>query len=175
MKALPFPRFSAGTRILGLDIGSISVDVVLLDETGTPLYRSYIRHHGQPYQAVCAEIEKLEQAGISAAAVTGTGGYRAAELLGASAVNEVIAQVTAASCLYPDARAVIDIGGQDSKYIQLEPAPNGGLRLKDFAVSSLCASGTGSFLDQQAHRLSLDIKSEFGETALRSQTPAHTH
>ena len=48
MKALPFPRFSAGTRILGLVIGSISVDVVLLDETGTPLYRSYIRHHGQP-------------------------------------------------------------------------------------------------------------------------------
>lgn len=172
MKALPFPRFSAGTRILGLDIGSISVDVVLLDETGAPLYRSYIRHHGQPYQAVCAEIEKLEQAGISAAAVTGTGGYRVAELLGASAVNEVIAQVTAASCLYPDARAVIDIGGQDSKYIQLEPAPNGGLRLKDFAVSSLCASGTGSFLDQQAHRLGLDIESEFGEAALRSQTPA---
>ncbi|MFQ8889500.1 MAG: BadF/BadG/BcrA/BcrD ATPase family protein [Bilophila wadsworthia] len=137
--------------------------MVLLDGLGTPLYSRYVRHHGQPDKVLCAELEALERthAGI-AAAVTGTGADRVGRLLGACAVNEVIAQVAAASSRYPQARSVIDIGGQDSKYIQLEPAGEGdGLRLKDFSVSSMCA-GTGSFLDQQATRLGLDIETEFG-------------
>lgn len=174
MSASSFSGFPADARILGLDIGSISVDVVLLDGLGTPLYSRYVRHHGQPDKVLCAELEALERthAGI-AAAVTGTGADRVGRLLGACAVNEVIAQVAAASFRYPQARSVIDIGGQDSKYIQLEPAGEGdGLRLKDFSVSSMCASGTGSFLDQQATRLGLDIETEFGEAALRSRAPA---
>lgn len=174
MSASSFSGFPADARILGLDIGSISVDVVLLDGLGTPLYSRYVRHHGQPDKVLCAELEALERthAGV-AAAVTGTGADRVGRLLGACAVNEVIAQVAAASFRYPQARSVIDIGGQDSKYIQLEPAGEGdGLRLKDFSVSSMCASGTGSFLDQQATRLGLDIETEFGEAALRSRAPA---
>ena len=123
MSASSFSGFPADARILGLDIGSISVDVVLLDGLGTPLYSRYVRHHGQPDKVLCAELEALERthAGI-AAAVTGTGADRVGRLLGACAVNEVIAQVAAASFRYPQARSVIDIGGQDSKYIQLEPA-----------------------------------------------------
>ena len=174
MSASSFSGFPADARILGLDIGSISVDVVLLDGLGTPLYSRYVRHHGQPDKVLCAELEALERthAGI-AAAVTGTGADRVGRLLGACSVNEVIAQVAAASFRCPQARSVIDIGGQDSKYIQLEPAGEGdGLRLKDFSVSSMCASGTGSFLDQQATRLGLDIETEFGEAALRSRAPA---
>lgn len=169
----PFP---AGARVLGLDIGSVSLDVVLLDGRGETLYSRYIRHHGQPDKVLCAALEKLEQEfSITAAAVTGTGAERVARLLGACAVNEVIAQVSAASSRYPQARSIIDIGGQDSKYIQLEPATDRdrfSLRLKDFSVSSMCASGTGSFLDQQATRLGLDIETEFGRAALRSKTPA---
>ena len=136
MSASSFSGFPADARILGLDIGSISVDMVLLDGLGTPLYSRYVRHHGQPDKVLCAELEALERthAGI-AAAVTGTGADRVARLLGACAVNEVIAQVAAASFRYPQARSVIDIGGQDSKYIQLEPAGEGdGLRLKDFSA-----------------------------------------
>lgn len=140
MSASSFSGFPADARILGLDIGSISVDVVLLDGLGTPLYSRYVRHHGQPDKVLCAELEALERthAGI-AAAVTGTGADRVGRLLGACSVNEVIAQVAAASFRCPQARSVIDIGGQDSKYIQLEPAGEGdGLRLKDFSVSSMC-------------------------------------
>ena len=116
MSASSFSGFPADARILGLDIGSISVDVVLLDGLGTPLYSRYVRHHGQPDKVLCAELEALERthAGI-AAAVTGTGADRVGRLLGACAVNEVIAQVAAASFRYPQARSVIDIGGQDSK------------------------------------------------------------
>ena len=72
MSASFFSGFPADARILGLDIGSISVDVVLLDGLGTPLYSRYVRHHGQPDKVLCAELEALERthAGI-AAAVTG--------------------------------------------------------------------------------------------------------
>ena len=113
MSASSFSGFPADARILGLDIGSISVDVVLLDGLGTPLYSRYVRHHGQPDKVLCAELEALERthAGI-AAAVTGTGADRVGRLLGACAVNEVIAQVAAASFRCPQARSVIDIGGQ---------------------------------------------------------------
>ena len=111
MSASSFSGFPADARILGLDIGSISVDVVLLDGLGTPLYSRYVRHHGQPDKVLCAELEALERthAGI-AAAVTGTGADRVGRLLGACAVNEVIAQVAAASFRDPQARSVIDIG-----------------------------------------------------------------
>ena len=114
MSASSFSGFPADARILGLDIGSISVDVVLLDGLGTPLYSRYVRHHGQPDKVLCAELEALERthAGI-AAAVTGTGADRVGRLLGACAVNEVIAQVAAASFRGTQARSVIDIGGQD--------------------------------------------------------------
>ena len=121
MSASSFSGFPADARILGLDIGSISVDVVLLDGLGTPLYSRYVRHHGQPDKVLCAELEALERthAGI-AAAVTGTGADRVGRLLGACAVNEVIAQVAAASFRCPQARSVIDIGGQDMKCFKIE-------------------------------------------------------
>ena len=60
MSASSFSGFPADARILGLDIGSISVDVVLLDGLGTPLYSRYVRHHGQPDKVLCAELEALE-------------------------------------------------------------------------------------------------------------------
>ena len=166
--------FAADARILGLDIGSTSLDVVVLDGRGHCLYGRYLRHHGQPDKVLCAELATLEAVhGITAAAVTGTGAEHVAHQLGARAVNEIIAQVTTAAVCYPQARSIIDIGGQDSKYIQLETADTGTtLRLKDFSVSSMCASGTGSFLDQQATRLGLDIETEFGKAALRSRAPA---
>ena len=61
MSASSFSGFPADARILGLDIGSISVDVVLLDGLGTPLYSRYVRHHGQPDKVLCAELEALER------------------------------------------------------------------------------------------------------------------
>ena len=157
MSASSFSGFPADARILGLDIGSISVDVVLLDGLGTPLYSRYVRHHGQPDKVLCAELEALERthAGI-AAAVTGTGADRVGRLLGACAVNEVIAQVAAASFRYPQARSVIDIGGQDSKVILLDPS---GGQVKDFLMNDKCAAGTGRFLEMTMSRVGSDITS----------------
>lgn len=155
MSASSFSGFPADARILGLDIGSISVDVVLLDGLGTPLYSRYVRHHGQPDKVLCAELEALERthAGV-AAAVTGTGADRVGRLLGACAVNEVIAQVAAASFRYPQARSVIDIGGQDSKVIAI--APDGSVT--NFVMNDKCAAGTGRFLEMMARTLELSLE-----------------
>ena len=168
MSASSFSGFPADARILGLDIGSISVDMVLLDGLGTPLYSRYVRHHGQPDKVLCAELEALERthAGI-AAAVTGTGADRVARLLGACAVNEVIAQVAAASFRYPQARSVIDIGGQDAKVIALSPSG----KMVNFVMNDKCAAGTGRFLDVMASILRLDVDDLDAEAA-KAAAPA---
>ncbi|MDR2574604.1 MAG: acyl-CoA dehydratase activase [Desulfovibrio sp.] len=157
--------------ILGLDIGSVSVKAAVLDASGRVGFTRYQRHQGRPdavVHSLLCEVEKTYD--VSAAAVAGMGAERVAPILNACAVNEVTACVAAAS-LYPCVQSIIDIGGQDSKYILLD-SPAGIPQLADFAMSSACASGTGSFLEQQARRLRLNIEGEFGETAVRSQTPA---
>jgi len=84
-------------------------------------------------------------------------------------VNEIIAQTKAVQHFYPEVKTIIDVGGEDSKLILLEEE-RGLSRIKDFSMNTLCAAGTGSFLDQQASRLGLTIE-EFGQLALKSENP----
>lgn len=167
---------NSGEHVLGIDVGSISVDVVVLDQKMNMIFSRYGRHYGQP-DGVLYEFLKeiLNKYTIRAVAVTGSGAKRLCSLLGAMSVNEVISQATAAAVFYPHVHSVIDIGGQDSKLILLEPG-NRDLsvpaKLKDFAMSAMCSAGTGSFLDQQSERLGISIEKEFGEMALRSKNPA---
>lgn len=79
--------------------------------------------------------------------------------------NEITAHAVAAASVVPDVRTVLEIGGQDSKLILLDDGI-----VTDFAMNSVCAAGTGSFLDQQAFRLDLPVK-EIGPLALKSQHP----
>ena len=171
-----------GTRLsLGLDIGSISVNTVLLDADGRILEERYAWCHGKPFHVLAAElaavVERHPAASIGLVAATGTGGALAADLLGGVFVNEIVAQSAAVARLVPAARSVIEIGGEDAKLIRMSGGGNGGStgaavsRLADFAMNTICAAGTGSFLDQQAVRLGLSIEGEFGELALKSQDP----
>jgi predicted CoA-substrate-specific enzyme activase len=107
-------------------------------------------------------------------ALTGTGGKLAAELIGGCFVNEIVAQSSSVACLHPEARTVIEMGGEDSKLIIMKPGKdNGRSQLADFAMNTVCAAGTGSFLDQQARRIGISIDKEFGELALKSENPPH--
>lgn len=160
---------------LGLDVGSISLNTVLMTRDGAVVEEHYTRIHGRPLE--CVErvlggiLERWPETSIKAAALTGVAGRMVAELLGGSFVNEVIAQARSAELLAPQCRTIIEMGGQDSKLIVLAPQPgNGKLQIEDFSMNSLCAAGTGSFLDQQASRLGLTIE-EFGRMALRSRVP----
>jgi len=162
---------------IGIDVGSTTVKVVLLDESGAFLAHRYRRSNGRPRPTLIACLRDLagiyDLTAIAGVCLTGSGGEAIARLIGCRHVNELIAQTRAVGALHPEARSVIEIGGQDSKFLALDwDATTGQMRLVDFAMNSLCAAGTGSFLDQQAERLGIAIEGEFARLALQSSNPA---
>ena len=171
-------RFNPESKklFLGLDIGSVSLNTVILDGGFNIIEDFYDYAHGRPFNVLRDRLDAILKLYprdlITGTAVTGTGGRLATSLIGGVFVNEIIAQATSAGMMYPEARTVIEIGGEDSKLIVLEEDPlTGHSRLVDFEMNSICAAGTGSFLDQQARRIGVSIEKEFGEMALRSADP----
>jgi predicted CoA-substrate-specific enzyme activase len=161
---------------LGLDLGSISINTILMNEERQIIENRYTYCEGRPFnvlKSILDEIiEKYGAENIDIIALTGSGGKKAAELIGGAFINEIIAQSTSASVLYPQAQTIIEMGGEDSKLILMENGKEtGSSRLADFAMNSLCAAGTGSFLDQQAKRIGVPIEIEFGKLALLSENP----
>lgn len=156
---------------LGIDVGSVSTNVVVIDEDNHVLAKVYIRTQGQPIRAVqkglkLAREQLSPQVQIRGVGTTGSGRNLSAVMVGADVVkNEITAHAVAASELVPGVQTILEIGGQDSKIIILR---NG--IVADFAMNSVCAAGTGSFLDQQAARLSIPIE-EFGALALEAKSP----
>jgi predicted CoA-substrate-specific enzyme activase len=156
---------------LGLDVGSVSTKLVLLDESGVVLEAIYRRTRGRPIAVIQEGLRELQQRGqdgveIVGAGTTGSARQLAGFLLGADVVkNEITAHAVGTALFAPDVRTIIEIGGQDSKVILLDD----GL-VVDFAMNTVCAAGTGSFLDQQAARLDIPIE-QFGAIAMRSRTP----
>jgi len=168
--------FAVGDGLhLGVDIGSVSVKYALLDRNGEILHTYYVRHHGEPLRVVFRALrdifDKIPLENFQTLVFTGTGGVRAGGVLGSPVVNEILANTKSAHALLPEVRTVIDIGGEDAKLIILRYDEDlDDLLIEDFAMNTICAAGTGSFLDQQASRLGVSIE-EFGELALRSKEP----
>lgn len=161
---------------LGLDIGSISVNAVLLDDSKNVLVNRYEYNYGKPFDVLLRVLDEIVAEygvdSIDTIAFTGSGGKQAAELAGGIFVNEIIAQSSSVAELYPHVRTIIEMGGEDSKLIFMENGTAADYsRLTDFAMNSLCAAGTGSFLDQQANRIEVPIDKGFGEMALKSVNP----
>ncbi|HEX7493023.1 MAG TPA: BadF/BadG/BcrA/BcrD ATPase family protein, partial [Bacteroidales bacterium] len=170
------PGLSDLSLFIGFDIGSVSLNTAIIDENNNILEEYYDYVHGRPFNILkdrlSAVLEKYTPDTIKGIAITGSGGKLATELIGGIFVNEIIAQATSTGILYPEAKTVIEIGGEDSKLIILEKDPeNGHSRLVDFEMNSICAAGTGSFLDQQARRIGVPIENEFGNMALKSVDP----
>ena len=151
--------------IIGLDAGSVSVKGVVLDERGEVLGRQYRKHRGHPLPVALEILKALAGYGDCLLAITGSGGKLLGGILGIEPLNEIAAQACAARKLYPHINTIIEMGGEDSKLILLDKDG-----MKDFSMNSVCAAGTGSFLDQQAERLKLSIE-EFSELSLTSQKP----
>ena len=161
--------------LVGIDIGSVSAKTVLLNQKKVILEEHYQRTFGQPLKTaldiLSSLISRISPSQIRSLSFTGTAGEIVAQILGLSFENEIIAQSKAIELLYPHVRTVIEMGGEDSKLIFLDWDHSlKKVRIVDFAMNSVCAAGTGSFLDQQAHRLGLSIE-EFGQLALKSKTP----
>ena len=107
---------------IGLDIGSVSVETVVLDSDGAiKKILPYTRHFGEPIKVLLKHFEQLstEIDTVNDIRVTGAGGKLVASILGVDFINELPAQIEAARRLYPYARSIIDIGGEDSKFIDI--------------------------------------------------------
>lgn len=161
---------------LGIDIGSLTIKFVLINEKEEVLYWTYERTGGRIIEALKNGLKKLEDWGkknwggveISGVGTTGSGRYLAGTVVGGDLIkNEITTHAKGVIHFVPEAKTVIEIGGQDSKIIILE---NG--VVVDFAMNLICAGGTGSFLDAQAFRLGVPIE-KFGELALKSKNPTH--
>ncbi len=159
---------------LGIDVGSVSVNTVLVSEHKDVVWEDYTRTRGQPLKATAAVlfelVEKVAAEQILSCSLTGIGATQLAEALEAVFVNEIIAQAKAIECFHPEVKTIIEMGGEDAKLILVNQDSSGDLVIEDFAMNSLCAAGTGSFLDQQAHRMGYTIE-EFGCLALKSEMP----
>lgn len=156
---------------LGVDIGSISTKGVIIDENNNIITSSYIWTEGNPVNAVKKLINILKNNLDSKYIVKGIGTTGSARkliglLLDANIVkNEIMAHAVGTLSIYPDVKTILEIGGQDSKIILL----NNGI-ITDYAMNTLCAAGTGSFLSSQAKRLNINIE-DFGPLALKSNNP----
>ncbi len=152
---------------LGIDVGSVSCNVVAIDDNGKLIFKKYIRTQGQPMEAIkfglfegSGEMKNYQVAGVG---TTGSGRILAGFLVGADIVkNEITAHAEAAIHQVPGVKTILEIGGQDSKIIILDDD-----LVTDFAMNTVCAAGTGSFLDQQCGRLGIKIE-DFGDLALKS-------
>ena len=169
-------KISEADKFIGIDIGSVSVKAVLVDGVKNVLENHYVRSHGQPVETILLVVKDIlsrtSMDDISSIAVTGTGGKLLSEILGISFINEVVAQSIATGHFHPEVRTIIEIGGEDSKFMFVDSdADKKNTKVIDFAMNTMCAAGTGSFLDQQATRLGVSIEGEFGEMALRSEKP----
>jgi len=167
----PVPAF------LGIDVGSVSTNVVAIDEFGSVIHDIYLRTAGRPIEAVqqgLTELNQLwgERLEIRGVGTTGSGRELIAEFAGADVVNdEITAHKTGAIHVSETlggepVDTIFEIGGQDSKFISIEHGV-----VVDFAMNEACAAGTGSFLEEQAEKLGISIKGEFAHLALSAPSP----
>jgi predicted CoA-substrate-specific enzyme activase len=155
---------------LGVDVGSVSTNMVLLTENKEVAHTVNLRTDGKPILTVQKGLSIMRsmvgQGEIFGVATTGSARQLMGAIIGADLVkNEITTHAVAAIHCYPDLHTILEIGGQDSKIIIIRDGI-----VVDFAMNTVCAAGTGSFLDQQAARLNITIE-EFGSLALNAEHP----
>ncbi|MCR5718829.1 MAG: acyl-CoA dehydratase activase [Oscillospiraceae bacterium] len=151
------------TYTLGIDVGSTTVKTVVCDESGNILHSAYQRHFSKVKETVSEQLtairEKFPEAQYRCA-MTGSAGLGLANAAKLSFVQEVHAAFLAVRTRFPQADAVIELGGEDAKIIFL----TGGVEQR---MNGSCAGGTGAFIDQMATLLGITVD-ELDEAALRA-------
>ncbi len=154
---------------MGVDVGSVSTNIVITDRRQDILFEYYARNNGQPLNSIKVGLNVLkaqmpENYCIRGVGTTGSGRQLVGAMIGADVIkNEITAHAAATIHYVPDVRTIFEIGGQDSKIIVIKDQI-----VVDFAMNTVCAAGTGSFLDHQSERLKVPIE-EFGELALTAR------
>ena len=157
---------------LGIDVGSVTTKFAVLNKSDELVTSLYLLTQGKPVTMVQQGLKQIkqqlpQQVDICGVATTGSARYLAGVVVGADLVkNEITSHAVATLMHIPEVQTIIEIGGQDSKIIIIRDGI-----VTDFSMNTVCAAGTGSFLDHQAQRLNISIE-EFSQRALASNTPA---
>lgn len=155
---------------LGIDVGSVTTKFAVIDKDNELITSLYLLTHGNPIETVQQGLKQIEDklpydTEVCGVATTGSARYLAGVLVNADLVkNEITSHAVATLHYIPEAKTIIEIGGQDSKVIIIRDGI-----VTDFGMNSVCAAGTGSFLDHQALRLNMTIE-EFAQKALNSES-----
>ena len=157
----------------GIDVGSVSLNGVVINGDREIVYEApYERHLGKVNERVLALIEdfhrRFGEAALRSVAFTGNHGKKLSERLNTPYEFETISQVSGTLFVQPDVRTIISMGGQETALFQINhPSPGRGSdwELAYFNTNGPCASGTGSFIDQQAQRLATSIYSRDVDTS----------
>jgi len=177
---------------VGIDAGSVSLNCIVINHEKEIVYDfPYERHLGRVEEKVLTLIqglyERFGQERIRSVSFTGNHGKKLAEELGTFYEFETISQVLGAVFLRPDVKTIISMGGQETALLQINHYDSG-WELEYFNTNGPCASGTGSFIDQQAQRLATTIYTrktdfipdeidkilaDFIKLGLKSQRPAN--
>jgi len=156
---------------LGIDVGSVTTKLAVLNEGDELVAHIYLPTQGKPIEMTQQGLRHVKQqlpqdVDIGGVATTGSARYLAGVIVGADLVkNEITSHAVGALHYFPKGQTIIEIGGQDSKIIIIRDGI-----VTDFGMNTVCAAGTGSFLDHQALRLNMSIE-EFSQRALDSTTP----
>jgi len=172
-------RFSSEKidAFLGIDVGSVSTNLALMDSDGHLIHGIYTVTRGRPIEVVKESIKKMKKAIpenviIKGVGTTGSGRELVGSFIGADIVKDEITSHKTGSVFYgknylnKKVDTIFEIGGQDSKFISIKDDV-----VIDFALNDACAAGTGSFLEEQATEMGISIKEEFSGLALRSKKP----
>ena len=151
-----FPLSTMSTHLrIGIDVGSTTIKIVVLDQAQHLLYKSYTRHLSEVRQTVADSMAQLRQCGLlsdnalATLVITGSGGLGIAEIAGFPFVQEVIACTKAVETLAPHTDVAIELGGEDAKITFFTDGV-------DQRMNGACAGGTGAFVDQMASLLRTD-------------------
>jgi predicted CoA-substrate-specific enzyme activase len=172
-KPEPAPPKKAEVEVfLGVDVGSVSTNLALVDLEGKLITGIYLPTRGKPLEVLKEAYEQLslkcpDRLHILGVGTTGSGRYLAGRFLQSDVIhNEITCQLMGTKHYFPDVDTIIEIGGQDSKYIHVKDG-----RIHDFTMNKICSAGTGSFLEEQASHLGIAVEEEFSVQASRSKEP----
>lgn len=162
---------------LGIDVGSVSTNLALIDPDGNVIHSIYCMTDGRPIEVVRQALKEMaasveDRVIIQGVGTTGSGRELIGMLVGADTVkDEITAHKTGAihvsqKFVHEPVDTIFEIGGQDAKFISIRDGV-----VVDFTLNDACAAGTGSFLEEQANQLGIQIKEEFASLALSSEHP----
>lgn len=148
---------------MGVDVGSTTIKIVIIDSDSKIIYKTYKRHQANIQQTFADELNKViaeypdTEFCIN---ITGSAGMGIGERIGVNFVQEVVAAVEVVNKIYKETHTLIDLGGEDAKMVFFRQGKH-----PDIRMNGSCAGGTGAFIDQMANLLNITVE-ELGEQAL---------